>query len=648
MRNKEKNDLYLFYINSDEEKIADINREISSFSDKYNNKGNLYSDSNKEILTEILHNTFKKIFIIVVNYDEISQLFNEINQKANTELYSSLKIIILLNVDDQNDQEKKEEILKQYESIKNDKIYDYYPFFDPDLICQNIEELKNCLKKKKKNQSIVAGTITPKKVILTTINNKRDMNFVLDFHKLLSEPSADEIQKFQNDLAKKYKDQQQYLELTNLIKQNMHINIINIKGLIAKYWLKLYSYNLFSDKMNDKLGMKCGNFYNVYIRLLYFALKNRYLTRFKHQPNTSIYLILKKEEIDEKDNNENENDTKILYCRSFLLFHTKKENQIQNNERYLILQNDTPKEIICNGVEMEKFTGKQDVLFFPYSCFKIKSIHIENGIKNYILGYLNDEKINNDVQNQVENVFKKDFITSNIPSDRLIKETDPSLLDLKIKIIGEFKINKKQVGQFLNLINPNKSNIEDYVEILEDSGQKLLITEKFKKNKKYKIHFNFSENFNNFTYLFQSIEINSLDLSKLKMENITNVASMFLECKNLTSIDLSNKKINYSKLESESESKSNSKSKKKVFNCSSMFFNCLSLKSVNLENFTLMKIEKMDYMFYKCKSLKHINLKNLNTEGASINNIFFGVNKKCKIEVENDKIKDEFNKIKNK
>ena len=77
MRNKEKNDLYLFYINSDEEKIADINREInSSVRAKYNNKGNLYLDSNKEILTEILHNTFKKIFIIVVNHNEIPNLFN--------------------------------------------------------------------------------------------------------------------------------------------------------------------------------------------------------------------------------------------------------------------------------------------------------------------------------------------------------------------------------------------------------------------------------------------------------------------------------------------------------------------------------------------------------------------------------------------
>ena len=221
-------------------------------------------------------------------------------------------------------------------------------------------------------------------------------------------------------------------------------------------------------------------------------------------------------------------------------------------------------------------------------------------------------------------------ISSNLASYTKLKETDLSLLDSKNTIIGEFEINKEQVGKYMNLINPNKSNIEDYVEILEDSGKKLLITEKFEKNKKYKIHYNFSENFNDFKYLFQSIEIKSLDLSKLKMGNITSVESMFSECKNLTSIDLSNKEL------------------KKLEDLSSMFFNCLSLESVNLENFTSKKIKNMDYMFYKCKTLKHLNLKKLNTEGASINNIFFGVNKECEIEVENKKIKDEFNKIKNK
>ena len=239
-----------------------------------------------------------------------------------------------------------------------------------------------------------------------------------------------------------------------------------------------------------------------------------------------------------------------------------------------------------------------------------------------------NKKANEERKKETEKMSSNEF--NNLYSDSKNKERDSSLVDSKI--IGEFEINKEQVGRSLNLINPNKRNIKDYVEILEDSGQKLLITEKFEKNKKYKIHYNFSENFNDFTYLFQSIEINSLDLSKLEMGNITSVESMFSECKNLTSIDLSNKEL------------------KKLEDLSRMFFNCLSLKSVNLENFTSkeINIKYMDYMFYKCKSLKHINLKNLNTEGASFNNIFFGVNKECEIEVENKKIKDEFNKIKNK
>ena len=203
----------------------------------------------------------------------------------------------------------------------------------------------------------------------------------------------------------------------------------------------------------------------------------------------------------------------------------------------------------------------------------------------------------------------------------------------KNTIIGEFKISKTQVHRKINLINPNKSNIKDCVEILEDSGQKQSIRNKFNKKGNYKIYYNFSENFEDFTYLFQSIEIKSLDLSKVKMGNITSVESMFSDCRYLTTIDLSNKNL------------------KKLEDLSGMFFNCFSLKSVNLENFTSkeIRIKKMDYMFYKCKSLTKINLKNLEFEGnVSISNIFFGVNKKCKIEVENDKIKNEFNKIKNK
>ncbi len=332
-----------------------------------------------------------------------------------------------------------------------------------------------------------------------------------------------------------------------------------------------------------------------------------------------------------------ENDERILYCRSFLLFDVKEDEQSnvtnidvnrENNQDELELKIESEEDILSFGIDMNDFyLNKNTVLFFPFSYFQIISERAEKPIR---LNYSKNKNIDDNHIEQNPNTFTKDLTLSNILSDRKTKERDSSLLNLKSTIIGEFEISKEQVGRKINLINPNKSHIKDYVEIFGDSEQKLFNTEEFKENKKYKITYNFSENFEDFTFLFKSIGINSLDLSKLKMGNITSVASMFSECKNLTSIDLSNKKL------------------KKLEDLSRMFFNCFSLESVNLENFTSKKIKEMDYMFYKCKSLKHLNLKNLNTEGASINNIFFGVNKECKIEVENDEIKNEFNKIKNK
>ena len=78
------------------------------------------------------------------------------------------------------------------------------------------------------------------------------------------------------------------------------------------------------------------------------------------------------------------------------------------------------------------------------------------------MGYLGDK--NEEAQNGIiridnePNKFTKDFICSNLASNSELKNKYPSLSDSKNTIIGEFKINKKQVGQFLNLINPNKSN----------------------------------------------------------------------------------------------------------------------------------------------------------------------------------------------
>ena len=41
-----------------------------------------------------------------------------------------------------------------------------------------------------------------KKVIFTVNKTEEDYNFMKDFRELLNEPSSEEIQRFQNDLAK--------------------------------------------------------------------------------------------------------------------------------------------------------------------------------------------------------------------------------------------------------------------------------------------------------------------------------------------------------------------------------------------------------------------------------------------------------------
>ena len=46
---------------------------------------------------------------------------------------------------------------------------------------------------------------------------------------------------------------------------------------------------------------------------------------------------------------------------------------------------------------------------------------------------------------------------------------------------------------------------------------------------------------------------------------------------------------------------------------SCMFYNCSSLKELNLSNFNTKNVTNMSYMFGYCSSLKELNLSNFNT-----------------------------------
>lgn len=96
--------------------------------------------------------------------------------------------------------------------------------------------------------------------------------------------------------------------------------------------------------------------------------------------------------------------------------------------------------------------------------------------------------------------------------------------------------------------------------------------------------------------------LTSLNLDGLDTSNVTRMASMFSNCKALTSLDLS--KLDTSK----------------VTTMNTMFHGCESLTSLNLSNLNTSNVADggnnfggMNYMFYKCSALTELDLSSFNT-----------------------------------
>ena len=89
---------------------------------------------------------------------------------------------------------------------------------------------------------------------------------------------------------------------------------------------------------------------------------------------------------------------------------------------------------------------------------------------------------------------------------------------------------------------------------------------------------------------------------KYKFKKLINACNfMFFDCVSLSSIDLSNFNA------------------QNVTNMESMFCNCNSLSSLDLSNFNTQNVTNMDFMFCNCNSLSSLDLSNFNTQ--NINNM---------------------------
>ena len=180
-------------------------------------------------------------------------------------------------------------------------------------------------------------------------------------------------------------------------------------------------------------------------------------------------------------------------------------------------------------------------------------------------------------------------------------------------IIAEYEIKKDD--ETIRIINPYGPNfglgerIDSHMEKEIKENCEIRINNeiipfshehKFNKKGKYMIKYRFKNNITNTYFLFMECKcLVNIDLSNFNSQNITNMKGMFSECSSLAKINLSNFNT------------------QKVTDMSNMFVGCLSLKNIDLSDFKIPNVIDMKYMFLGCLSLTKINLSNFNTQNTT-------------------------------
>ena len=112
-------------------------------------------------------------------------------------------------------------------------------------------------------------------------------------------------------------------------------------------------------------------------------------------------------------------------------------------------------------------------------------------------------------------------------------------------------------------------------------------------------NFNTTKVENMFGMFYDCENLSSLVISNFNTANVTDMSNMFYLCKNLSSLDIPN--FNTAN----------------VTDMSYMFDTCQKLTELNLSNFKTEKVKNMRYMFSYCNKLKKLNLSNFNTANVT-------------------------------
>ena len=162
--------------------------------------------------------------------------------------------------------------------------------------------------------------------------------------------------------------------------------------------------------------------------------------------------------------------------------------------------------------------------------------------------------------------------------------------------LKEFFYNCTSLETISGLEYLNTANITDMSSMFQDCyNLKSLDLTKFD-----------TKNVSNMYFMFNNCpNLTSLDLTDFNTKNVKDMNGMFCDCSNLTSLDITN--FNTAK----------------VTNMGNMFLGCSNLTSLDLTNFNTAKVTDMHGMFKGCSALTSLDLTNFNTaEVRDMNRMF--------------------------
>ena len=111
-------------------------------------------------------------------------------------------------------------------------------------------------------------------------------------------------------------------------------------------------------------------------------------------------------------------------------------------------------------------------------------------------------------------------------------------------------------------------------------------------------------------------QLTSLDVTHFNTEKVTNMLQMFTDCRCLTSLDVTHFNT------------------ENVANMGSMFYGCSSLTSLDVTNFNTANVSGMNHMFFGCSSLTSLDVTNFNTENVlAMNDMFSGCSSLTSLDV---------------